>query len=85
MFSFNKLSETLRFDAPELCTTRTQILDYFDAMEKVVDKDHMIFSFEEKTTFSDPELRLVDQLCVQIGFPRGNGCEDFEDTPKKGP
>ncbi len=65
MYDFENLSQTLRFDSPELCTTRTQVLDYFNAMHKVVDKDHLIFTFEADSNFNDADNRLMDQLCVQ--------------------
>lgn len=74
MYDFENLSQTLRFDAPELCTCRTQVLDYFDAMHDVIQPDHLIFQFEKEMKFNDADRMMIDNLCVNVGFPRtGNG------------
>jgi hypothetical protein len=59
--------------SPDLVTARTQVLDYFHQRRLELDEDHVIFKFEESMGFMGTgEQRLVDQLCVQMGFWRGD-------------
>mmetsp|Transcript_15429 Transcript_15429/g.33214 ORF Transcript_15429/g.33214 Transcript_15429/m.33214 type:complete len:1344 (-) Transcript_15429:16-4047(-) len=63
----------LSFHDPYLTTARTQILDYFTALGDTIRSDHVLFRFEQTMTFGSPERRLLNQLCVQMGFDRVNG------------
>lgn len=46
MGNFQEESEYLKFYSPETAAARTQVLDYFNQMKKVIDSDHMIFNFD---------------------------------------
>lgn len=70
---FVEESGFLAFMDPYLCTARTQILDYFAALKEKVRPDHVIFCFEKTMGFGVAEHKLINQLCVQMGFSRRNG------------
>jgi hypothetical protein len=69
---FLEESGFLEFADARLAAARTQILDYFHAQRThlVKDPEHVLFKFEQTMFFSEGDARLVDQLCVQMGFPR---------------
>jgi hypothetical protein len=69
--NFAEESEYLKFSAPEAATARTQVLDYFYRLKSIVQSDHVIFSFEKSSECSGADKRFMDQLCVQLGFLRG--------------
>lgn len=72
MGSFAEESEFLKFPTPETTSARTQVLDYFNELKKVIDDEYMLFCFEKGNQCRDPEKKYIDQLCVQVGFQRGN-------------
>jgi hypothetical protein len=50
-----------------------QILDYFHQQRKfLLRDDHIIFKFEESMEFGPAEDMLIDQLSIQMGFPRAS-------------
>ena len=69
--AFRALSEDLVFTTPELVTARTRVLDYFFAQRDIIKPDHIIFSFEE-SMLPGNVLKLLEQICWEIGFPSDN-------------
>ncbi len=65
---FVEESGYLSFTDPYLATARTQVLDYFTQQD--IADDHVIFRFERTMQCGVGELALMNQLCVQMGFPR---------------
>jgi hypothetical protein len=63
-------SEFLQLNSPELNTALTQVLDYFTQMRNVVADDHMIFCFEQRMTFGQAEMALLQQVCLQGAYER---------------
>jgi hypothetical protein len=72
MGSFAEESEYLKFTTPENAAARTQVLDYFHELKKIVDDDYMLFNFETGNKCQVAERRFIDQVCVQVGFERGH-------------
>jgi hypothetical protein len=58
-----------RFYSPELATTLTQVLDYHTQRRASLRDDHVIFQFERSMAFGPNDQRLMQQLCLQMGFP----------------
>jgi hypothetical protein len=71
MGNFQEESEYLKFISPETASARTQVLDYFNQMKKVVDNDHMMFNFDRTSECTSADKTFIDQICVQMGFNRG--------------
>lgn len=69
--AFRALSEDLVFMTPDLVTARTRILDYFFAQREIIKQDHILFSFEESMQPGNV-LKLLEQICWEIGFPSDN-------------
>ena len=67
--TFEEESEYLKLSTPETAVARTQVLDYFHQMKKVVSSDHMLFGFENMDC-SDTDKKFIDQMCLQMGFDR---------------
>jgi hypothetical protein len=67
--SFEEESEYLKLSYPESAVARTQVLDYFLQMKKVVNPDHMLFCFDGMDC-SDVDKKYIDQMCLQMGFDR---------------
>ena len=67
--------EWLRFNSPFHVASLTTVLDYFISMSRSIKPDHMMFNFHDPKGFGPGELRLCDQICLQMGFER-NG-KDF--------
>jgi hypothetical protein len=70
MANFGEESEYLKFSLPEAAAARSQVLDYFHQMKKIVPADHILFNFDKTTDVTIPDRRFMDQLCLQMGFPR---------------
>ena len=69
MGKFAVESEYLQFNTPETVAARTQVLDYFAQIRKVISPDHLMFRFDRTSKPSAGELTFVNQICVQLGFP----------------
>lgn len=69
--NFAEESEYLKFSSPETAAARTQVLDYFYQLKKVVPEDHMMFQWEHGCECGNADKMYIDQLCVQMGFDRG--------------
>lgn len=67
---FAEESEYLKFATPEAAAARTQVLDYFYQMKKVVRPDHLLFQFDKSNDCGPGDKRFMDQLCLQLGFKR---------------
>jgi hypothetical protein len=65
-------SDFLEFTSPELCIVRTQVLDYFTQMQQVVPRDHVVFQFESSMQFGAAERDLLNQVCLQMAYPRSS-------------
>uniref|UniRef100_A0A0G4IG68 ubiquitinyl hydrolase 1 n=1 Tax=Chromera velia CCMP2878 TaxID=1169474 RepID=A0A0G4IG68_9ALVE len=63
-------SEFLFCPEPHLHSARVQILDYFSALRDIVSEDHLVFGFERKMELGEGDAALLDQMCLQWGFPR---------------
>ena len=81
--TFEEESEYLKLSYPESAVARTQVLDYFLQMKKVVSTDHMLFTFEKGSECCSGEKTYIDQLCVQLGFKRGEAALDIT-VPTRG-
>jgi hypothetical protein len=81
--TFEEESEYLKLSHPESAVARTQVLDYFHQMKKTVSPDHMLFSFEKGSECNIADKYYIDQLCMQMGFKRGEAVSDLT-TPTKG-
>jgi hypothetical protein len=55
---------------PSLTIVRTAVLDYFSQQRRGVQDDHVLFSFERSMMCGPAEELLIDQLCLEIGYPR---------------
>jgi hypothetical protein len=67
--TFEEESEYLKLSTPESAVARTQVLNYFYQLKKVIPPDHMLFSFENMEC-SVTDKKFIDQICVQVGFER---------------
>jgi hypothetical protein len=81
--TFEEESEYLKLSYPESAVARTQVLDYFHQMKKKVSPDHMLFNFEKGNECCSADKLYIDQLCVQMGFRRGDAAFDIT-SPNKG-
>ena len=67
-------AEYLRFHCPERTIRLTQTLDYFHSLSKTISEDHMVYRWENENaggmSFGIGEARLIDQVCLQMGFDR---------------
>jgi hypothetical protein len=72
--TFEDESEYLKLSTPEAAVARTQVLDYFHQMKKLVSPDHMIFNFENGSECHVADKQYADQLCLQMGYKRGEVC-----------
>lgn len=78
---FAKLSEQLCFTSPALATARTLVMDYHDALARIVpaaDRGRIIFQFDRSmdvgaSAAESGDYRIMEQLCLQLGFPRAGG------------
>ena len=70
--NFAEESEFLKFTTPEATSARTQVLDYFYSMKKIVPSDNMMFKFHNGNECSAADMKFIDQLCLQMGFKRNN-------------
>eukprot|EP01050_Picozoa_sp_SAG11_P029516 SAG11_NODE_8337_length_1027_cov_0.904095_2_plen_189_part_01 len=62
-------SENLKFNTPELTILRTQVLEYFEQLQKILKSDHVLFQFERSTHFPETEKQYITQLCLNTGHP----------------
>ena len=62
-------SEFMSFTNPALVTMRTQALDYFRSIDRVLRPDHVMFDFGNSMT-PGPVKQLLEQLCWDMGFDR---------------
>ena len=62
-------SETLKFPEPALLIARGMVLDYFASLRRIVPPLYRLFGYEQPDEFGGGELRLVAQICAQVGFP----------------
>ena len=67
--TFEEESEYLKLSFPESAVARTQVLDYFHQMKKVIKQSHILFGFENMEC-SSTDRKFIDQLCLQVGFDR---------------
>ena len=81
--TFEEESEYLKLSTPEASVARTQVLDYFHQMKKVVSPDHILFSFEKGSDCCVADRLYVDQICLQMGFKRGEYVADLT-SPTRG-
>jgi hypothetical protein len=72
--TFEEESEYLKLSTPEAAVVRTQVLDYFHQMKKVVPSDHMLFTFNNMEC-SVTDKKFIDQICLQMGFERDLECD----------
>ncbi|CAM9225977.1 unnamed protein product, partial [Phaeothamnion confervicola] len=66
-------SEWSQLVDPHLQSARCQVLDYFTQQRLALRDDHIVFGFEQaeqSMQFGPAEAQLIDQLCLQMGFPR---------------
>ena len=68
--NFAEESEYLKFCCPEATAARTQILDYFNDIRKVVTDDHMMFRFEVTNEISVADKTFIDQIALHLGYKR---------------
>jgi hypothetical protein len=83
MNHFARESAMCLLTTPDLQTARTQVLDYFHQQRADLQDTHVLFKYEESMGLGTGESLLIDQLCVQMGFPRG--VEDPEAGPEYRP
>lgn len=69
--NFAEESEYLKFTTPESTAARTQVLDYFHDLNKLIPPDHLIFKFDAGLAVHNSDKLFIDQLCLQMGFQRG--------------
>jgi hypothetical protein len=60
----------MQFTNPELITARTQVLDYFVQQRLTIRDDHILFRWEKEMETDTAACMLLDQVCLEIGFPR---------------
>lgn len=61
-------SEHAAFTSPELCTARTQILDYFAQQKAFLTEQTTIFRFERHMSFTAGDINMMNQICLSMGF-----------------
>ena len=71
--NFAEESEYLKFSTPETAAARSLVLDYFYSIKRRIDPPHMMFTFYKGNELSPADKLFIDQICLQMGFPRG--CE----------
>ena len=67
---FRLESDNAKLPDPHLQVVRSLCLDYFTQLRNSLQEDHIIFRFETSMDFGVGEKALMDQLCLQMGFPR---------------
>jgi hypothetical protein len=72
---FIEESEYLRFNNPEHAVTLTAVLDYLTSVKRGLKDDHILFRFEQGTRFGQGECNLMEQLCLQMAFPRATASD----------
>ena len=55
---------------PAMMIVRTQVLDYFHAQQRGVDEAHTLFKWEQAMECSSAEEIFIDQICLDVGYPR---------------
>lgn len=70
MANFGEESEYLKLSLPEAAAARTQVLDYFLQIKRIIPEDHLLFNFDKTVDCTIPDRRYIDQLCLQMGFER---------------
>ena len=68
--NFAEESEYLKLTCPETTAARTQVLDYFYDMKKVVSDDHMLFKFDYTSEITTADKLFIDQIAINLGFKR---------------
>lgn len=85
---FREDSEQLRFHDAPLLLRRTEILDYFDGVSRLIGGDaaaraeQTLFNFEASMLFGHAERRLLAQLTWQVGYPQ-HGFPENEGRPSE--
>lgn len=69
--NFDDESEYLKFVNPESASARTMILDYFHDLHQTIPKENLLFRFNEGQDCMPSDKKFIDQLCLQMGFLRG--------------
>ena len=67
---FIEESEFLFFPSPEAAAARAQVLDYFSHIKHSTPETHHMFKFEKTSSCCKADRLFIDQLCLQMGFPR---------------
>ena len=67
---FRLESDNAKLADPYLQVVRSQCLDYFTQLRNSLRDQNIIFRFEASMEFGAGERALLDQLCLQMGFPR---------------
>ena len=70
MGMFAAEGEYLRFTNPDMQCALTSVLDYHTQLMRAIRPDHIVFKFEESAGFGYGEQLLLDQLALQVAFPR---------------
>jgi hypothetical protein len=70
MSHFAVEADLLRFHDPHYAARLCQVLDYFTQQRKDLNDDHIIFGFERTMVAGEGETALIDQICLQSGYPR---------------
>lgn len=68
---FRLESDNAKLADPYLQIVRSQCLDYFTQVRNTIKDGNIIFRFESSMEFEGGERALLDQLCLEMGFPRG--------------
>ncbi|KAJ1458452.1 hypothetical protein M885DRAFT_614307 [Pelagophyceae sp. CCMP2097] len=56
---------------PGLVASRSCLLDYFEAVQRIVPKKNVLFRWERGFAVSRGDARLLERLCVAMAYPRG--------------
>jgi hypothetical protein len=84
-------TERMRFCEAALLARRTQVLDYFEGVwrlmlsassSEIVRERHVLFRFEETMRFGDAEHILLSQLTWAVGYP-SHGFPENEGLPSE--
>ena len=78
MGAFSVESQHLKFSTPDLTVAYSLVCDYFAAMRRLLQDDHIIFRWEhagkgsKELTFptNHGEDMLFEQVALQVGYPR---------------
>eukprot|EP00435_Cladocopium_sp_Y103_P037714 s365_g10.t1 len=73
--SFRDISKALLLPQPEMALLRAQALDYFESLERFLDKSSasqssggIVFNFDKGMNLTDADRLLVEQLSLSIGL-----------------